>query len=303
MADHSWFAEELRRKSARLSPADRNKELHPWRRAYALNSCFLYWIPVHSFPIPLAQRRWLIIFLERVSGILATKSGLRSEIFLQYKVIYPNLAKAFVDNAVEFGPIAGLGLQPGARIPKPITENDISELMKGKKFDFNDWVADYTYWFTRKAPKKQRELFFGYGGMTNILLKPDEKIKPPTIPFSPAIRNFFPIFQTMDVQALVDHTFALSDSFQAKSKQLFGEGLKDEPQFRGLRFILPLLCAKDFFNEMPQQRERWFQLFEIYINESPKDDGILLGSTYDLDQQLIELITQMRDEGLEYPER
>ncbi|MFZ0731909.1 MAG: hypothetical protein WAM79_06265 [Candidatus Sulfotelmatobacter sp.] len=291
------------RQSQRLTPIDRDADLYPWRRAHGLTWCFLYWIPVASFPVPTSQRHWLMIFLDRISSLLATQFDLRSEVFLQYKVLYPNLMKIFVNSAVDFGPLPGLGRKPGSQIPPPITEQDIQDMMDGKKYDFNEWVADYSYWFVNKSAKKQRELFLGYGGMTTIFLKADPKTKPPVIPFSPAIRNYFPIFQKFDVDGLVGHTFALMDGFQEKSKKLFGDGLEEEGQLRGIRFILPLLSTQHFFSQHEEAREKWFQLFDVYINESPADQGILLASKIDLEQHLIALTKRMREENLEYQER
>lgn len=289
--------------SQRLTPIDRDPDLYPWRRAHGLTWCFLYWIPVTSFPVPMSQRQWLLIFLDRVSSLLGTQYDLRPEIFLQYKSLYPDLMKSFVKSSVDFGPLPGLGRKPGATIPAAIREQDIQDMMDGKKYDFNEWVADYSYWFVNKSAKKQRELFLGYGGMTTIFLKPDPKTKAPAIPFSPAIRNYFSIFQKFDVDGLVGHTFALMDGFQEKSKKLFGDGLEDEAQLQGIRFILPLLSTQHFFNQGEETREKWFQLFDVYINESPADQGILLASKLDLEQQLIVLIKRMREENLEYPER
>jgi hypothetical protein len=291
------------RKSDRLTPIDRKQDLYPLRRAYELDWCFLYWIPVASFPVPLAQRQWLIAFLERITGVIAHQFDLRSEIFLQYKVLYPNLMKTFVSSAVEFGPLPGLGRKPGAKLPQPITEADIQDMMDGKKYDFSEWVADYSYWFVNKSTKKQRELFLGYGGMTTIFLKPDPKTTPPALPVTPGMRKHFTVFQTFDVDALIAHTFALKDGFQEKSKSLFGGDLTQEPQVQGLRFVLPLLGTQDFFGQPLEEKEKWFQLFDIYINESPADKGILLASKLDLEHHFIDIMKQMMEEDMKYPER
>jgi hypothetical protein len=92
------------------------------------------------------------------------------------------------------------------------------------------------------------------------------------------------------------------DGFQEKSKSLLGVGLQDDPQFKGLRFVLPLLKASDFFSESEQEVEKWFQLFDVYVNESPPDKGILLASKLDLEDSLIDLLKTLKEEGLEYPE-
>ncbi|HEV2401148.1 MAG TPA: hypothetical protein VGS27_29715 [Candidatus Sulfotelmatobacter sp.] len=295
--------ERLHARSGRLSPIERKQDLYPLYRAHDLDWCLLYWIPVSSFPIPSGQRQWLMTFLDRLTSTLVEKFGLRLETFLQYKVLYPKLMKAFVSSAVEFRPVPGLGRKPGAKLPAAITEQDIQDMLEGKKYDFNDWVADYSYWFVTKATKKQRELFLGYGGMTTLFLKADSNATPPILPITKGMRKHFTVFQSLDVDAAIAHTFALKDAFQQKSKQLFGDGLSGEPQFQGLRFILPLLGTQDFFSQPTVEREKWFELFDVYVNESSVDKGIIIATRLDLEQHLIDLVKQLTDEGTRYPER
>lgn len=95
---------------------------------------------------------------------------------------------------------------------------------------------------------------------------------------------------------------ALTDGFLARSKEIFGIGLEAEPQFPGLPFIIPLLSAANFFNYPHEEVHRWFELFDVYINESPTDQGVLMAVKDDFDSPLVELLQQMRQNGLEYPE-
>jgi hypothetical protein len=48
--------------------------------------------------------------------------------------------------------------------------------------------------------------------------------------------------------------------------------------------------------------EKWFGLFDLYVNESPDDKGLLLASKTDLDEDLIEMLKEMREEDFVYPE-
>ncbi len=291
----------------RLSPIDRSRELLPWRRADELKRCFLYWIPVQTFPMPGAQKQWLTLFLERLSALLEKDKGLRAEQFLQFKSLLSNteMKKQFMGTAREMRPLMGLGRVPGTTVscPAPPTEEEMDEIAAGrKKFDFNKYLGDYSYWFVDKSGAKQRELFFGYGAMTIMYLEPDPKTKAPELPLSPAARKN-PVFQQFDVDRIHQQTFSMLDGFQEKSKQLFGEGLENEPEFDGFRYILPMLSTKDFFSRPEEEANKWFELFEGYINESPADKGLIMALKDDWEEPLVELLKEMRDEGLVYPER
>jgi len=100
----------------------------------------------------------------------------------------------------------------------------------------------------------------------------------------------------------LEGSFALKDGFQAQSKQLFGAGLEDNPQYPGIPFILPLLQASDFFGQPEPESAKWFQLFDLYVRESPEDTGVLLASKTDFDDPLIQLLEKMRADGFTYPE-
>jgi hypothetical protein len=289
--------------AGRLTPARNPDDLLPWRRASQLDWCFLYWVPVRTFPIPAAQRQWLMAFFDRFGPIVAKELGLRPEVFFQLKLIYPSLLKPFLNNANEFQPLIGLSRRPNAPLPDAPKEEDIQAIVEGrKKYDFGEYVADYVYWFVDKAEKKQREVFFGEGGMTIIFLKPDPKTKPPVLPLSPALRAKNPLLQHFDIDRLAARAFALGDGFQKLSKDLFGAGLEQEPQSSGIRFILPLLSTQDFFTQPEEEKLKWFQLFDVYFSESPVDKGVLLASKPDLEEPIIELLRKMREEGLRYPE-
>jgi hypothetical protein len=62
-----------------------------------------------------------------------------------------------------------------------------------------------------------------------------------------------------------------------------------------------MLRSEDFFKQPEDECKKWFELFDVYINESPADRGILLASKNDLDEDLIPLLKAMADEKLEYP--
>jgi hypothetical protein len=295
------------RDKGRLTPVDRSREILPWRRATELRRFAVYWLPVRGVPAPAEQRVWQQAFFDRLFALTAKKMGLRVEVFLQFKTAM-EVNDLFQKTAMEFNPLLGLSRRPGAKLPAMPTHEELHEdpdacLRGEKKIDIRKYLADYCYWFVNKAEKKQREAFLGLGGLTMLLLKPDPKTTPPPLYFSPHVRQTNLAFQKMDVDAVVAGGFSMLDGFLEKSKQLFGQGLEDDAQFQGIQFILPLLGSADFFQQPEAESKKWFDLFEIYVNESPADKGVLLASKGDLDEDLIELLRQMRDDGLRYPER
>lgn len=290
----------------RLTPIDRGGELLPWRRAVELKRRFLYWAPVDSFPLPQYQKDWLNIFFDHLMELLQKEAGLRAEVFMQIKVIYPDLVNQFLDVARELTPIMGLSRRPGVDPPPIPTLESLQPIADGtKKFDYREYMSDYCYWFLNKPNKRGRELFFGNGGMTMLFLKPDPQTVPPKLPIPPAIRTapqFKELFEQIDLDRLTAKAFALRDSFQKKSVELFRGGLEKNVQFRGVSFIIPLLGTANFFNEPDEVSEAWFQLFEVYINESPDDRGIVMATKVDLEDQICTLLAKMKQDGLVYSE-
>jgi hypothetical protein len=290
------------KKRTRVTPADRRAELLPWRRASELTTCFLYWAPASVFPVPLEQKQWLTKFLERFFAKIVKPLGLRSEVFLQMKTLYPDLIDDFTMHCTDLTPLAGLLRRPGAAMQKAPDEEAIRAILEGrKKYKFDDYMPDLAYWFVKKAEKMYREMFFGYGGMTIVYMKPDPNAVGPPLNIPKKVREH-PMFPKIDVDALYEQSFAMMDSFQEKSKQLFGAELESQPVYKGLRFILPLLETADFFKHSEQIRKA-FELFDFYFSESPADKGFLLATKNDVEEDLCQLIHQMREEGLSYPER
>ena len=197
----------------------------------------------------------------------------------------------------------GLSRRPGEEVtfPAPPSEEDVYAFGDGsKKFSMSEYVADYMYWFLDKSPVPQRELFFGHGGMTTLYIPPDPATEAPEIAFTPGMMKH-PMFKKFDVQRVHQQTFSLQDGFLQKSKELFGEDIKNDPQYPGMFFILPLLETRHFFAADDETVENWYSLFEVYIRESVLDKGVLVASKHDLDEPIIEILKAMREEGWVYP--
>jgi hypothetical protein len=235
--------------------------------------------------------------------VLREQFGLRSEVFVQMKSLQQELKKPFLDTSLEFIPTMGLSRRPNEPLPPQAGMKDVEALQKGtRKFEFNDYVPDYCYWFLNKARPRQVESFFGHGGMTLLFLKPDPKTEVPKIRIPPKIRDH-PMAQELNIERMMACAWSLLDDFPGKSKKLFGAGLCDDAQNRAVPFILPLLESRHFFGESAESIERWFGLFDIYCSESPADKGILLAFKKPYEEALIGLLKQMKEERLQYRER
>src|SRR5579884_1996471 len=98
----------------RLEPVERDIQLKPFLRAHELEDVSLYWAPVDSFPMSFRVRTWWMNFLTRFRKLMAERD-LRQENFLQFKTVTAEKSGHFMSNALDFVPVAGLGLKPGPR--------------------------------------------------------------------------------------------------------------------------------------------------------------------------------------------
>jgi hypothetical protein len=290
---------------SRLSPLAQDTDLLPLRRAHQMTRCALYWVPVSSFPIPSAQRLWINSFLDRVLQLMQESHGLRAEVFLQCKTVFPSLVERLNENALDLTPLMGLAQRPGQEIPPIPTVEDLQQVLKEKeKYDFKKFVGDFCYWFIKKDAKKQRDLFWGYGGMTILFLAPDPSTKVAPLQIPKWIREdpgFAGLFKLFDPDQANANSHALLDGFRKKSLDLFAEDLKKNVQLKGMPFVIPLLSTRDFFNRPEEECKKWLELFDLYVNESPADDGVLIASKLDVEEELIAILNQMKADGLQYP--
>ena len=226
----------------------------PWQRAWNLQGCQLYWIPVQAFPMPFRQRQWHLRFVELLAAKMLDKHQVQPEHFLQMKTVMPTYRDAFIKTSSAFHPIFGLGRHPGRALPAIPDEQYAEDLQKGKvKYDHKALQPDYTYWFLEKRSREQTDLFLGSGGMTTLFLMPDSP--PPAAPKVDrrAVRDpkLLALFDQADPAAMMATTHALSAPFLKKSKTMFAADLVDDPQYPGLLYVLPLLGSEDFFAATP----------------------------------------------------
>jgi len=264
--------------------------------------CELYWISVSTFPPAGAERDWLTDFILRLHKHLAEQHGLRGEFFLQQKSI-ARIEKRFRKLALDLLPKLGLARRPNAPLPPPPTTEQLRAAVKGEPFDITDHMPDYCYWFHSPNLEMLLTEFFGQSGSLMFYLKPDPATEPPEIPYLKEFEELFPAIPWDKAIAMMQAGFAMKDGFLQKSKQLFGEGLQQEPEYEGYAYIVPLLSTADFFNQPETERKKWFELFDVFWRESPADKGIYIASKLPVEKALQQILESMKEEGKPYPKR
>ena len=280
---------------------DTSERLRPFRKSEQLTRCSLYWLPVTTFPARVEERKWLLHFFDRLAKKLAENQGLHCELFLQKKTVQGELMPTFLRSAADLSAVVGLSRNPGERLPPPPSTQDVKDLQEGRKsFRASDYMGDYCYWFLGGDDHKARELFLGHGGLSMAFLKPDPKTAPPDLPIPKAFTEHF-FFQQINLKGKIAAAARMSDPFMLKTKELFGAGLEEEPQYRGLLFIVPLLRSEDFFKQPPEEIKKVFEVFDLYVNESPSDQGIIFAAKESIDDLLGDIVESMRQDGMAYP--
>lgn len=279
--------------------------LKPLRRAQQLQDFFLYWMPVSSYPMPQLELDWLNQFLRRLSKHFE-QQGMRAEVFLEYKSVYPNLLDKFLDLSMELVPIMGFGHKPGVSLPPPPTMEDLQPIIDGKKkFNFGDYVGDYIYWFLAKEEEVERTNFLGQGGMTILFLPPDPATVPQKLPIPPRLRehpDFKEIFARFDLDKIHARGRAMGDKWLKASMELYAPDLPKSPQMNGVQFVVPLLKSVHFF-EASEHAAKLGKLCDFYIHESVDDKGVLFASPTDHEETLIDILSNMTEEGFRYSVR
>ncbi len=289
----------------RLEPmVEEESRWAPWIKAPMVEDCHVFWLPVSGFPIRSAERAWFLAFLGRFSALLQEKDGLREEVFLQFAVASGIYAERFQQYAMKVQVLPGLSRRPEEPLQgKPDLQQAKEEVERNKGFDMEKWTSDYTFWFQYKRAEEQREMFWGAGGMTLLFLKPDPKTVPPVLPFTPRFRAAMPVFQHVDVDAMMGGAMALNDGFLTHSKAVFGKGLERGPGLGSTAFVVPLLESKHLVQATPESRASWFEVFDVYCRESTEDKGVLLAFQKDYRPWVLQVLASLAEEKLEYPIR
>jgi hypothetical protein len=209
-----------------------------------------------------------------------------------------------------------------------------------KELNAFEYMDDTCYWFLNGADDEVREWFMGQGGLTTLFVEPAASSGPPkldlksalgpyatmkvprflrehpmlkevlpgplmgdlggTPPFvrnSPAMQAFQARFR---IEKMRQRSGVLQSPFLAKSKEVFGKGLKRDVKFEFMPFIIPRLSSRDFFRHTARDVDQWFEVFQVYINESHSDNGMIIASKKNIIPLIVSIVAEMRNEGFRY---
>lgn len=316
-----------------------SKALLPWRWAESMRSCSLFWIPVNFKPIPRGQREWLLEFFTRLSTRLSETSGLQPEHFMQMQIVDENeqLRKSFMDAMLKESPMLGRCWLPRGKAPTAVSDEEV-ELLASKKKAFHayDYAPAKAWWFLSRDTDALRERYLGYGGLTAFFLKPSAEEKLTVVPpvastkmiipkflrkepglkvvledFNPQKPNQIPgfvrnhpamkqVFSIFDVDKVQEKNRTLMSPFRDQTKEIFGVGISHDLEYEGILFVLPKLASEDFFSRTDQEIRHWFEVFDVYINESPEDEGIIMACKDNLRPLVASIVEEMRNKGYRY---
>jgi len=320
--------------------ASSGKLLLPWRRAESLQDALVLWIPCRFQDMPDGQRVWLSLFLERWFTVLTSEHGLEEECFMQLETLQKEkkLCDGFYANLLKERPLMGRSISSVQDLPKSTTTEEIELLTKGKvKYDYHMMSASRTCWFRGSDTAALRATYLGFGGMTILLMPRSEEnpedvkqlqqmisglrlpaflrkdarmvamvegldsqkpLEPPSfIRNHPAMANLNAIMgpQKRDRQKQLQRVM-----FGQKTKEIFGSSMKADPAYVGIPFLLPRLSSATIFQSTVEERASWFQLFEVYLRESPEDDGMLLATKPEFLSGIVKVVASLRNDGYRY---
>jgi hypothetical protein len=249
------------------------------------------------------------------------------------------LADGFYANLLKEQPFVGRSISSLQSPPKDaLTDEEIELLKKGKvEYDYHAMSASRACWFDSSDTMALRATYLGFGGMTILLMPRSEEDQESTKQLQQMISGLkLPAFLRKDARlvALVEgldpadplgtppfirnhpamaHLNAIMGpqrldpqkqlqrvTFGQKTKDVFGGLLKADPAYAGIPFLLPRLSSAEIFHSTAEERASWFQLFDVYLRESPEDGGILLMTKPELLSGIIQVVDSLRKDGYGY---
>jgi len=290
---------------SRLSPISGKEPVEPFRPADSLTPCELYWLP-SSFPATDGQRRWTLRFLSLLTNRLAPDGEMVRELFIEKDALYPDRQDVFIQTALDFNPVIGFSRKPDAPLPSIPRTEDIEAIRRQEKpFTLKPFLRGICYWFLHKDPQRQLELFWGFGGMTMLLVKPDPAAKAPTIEIPPGILKhpaFKSALEQVDLKNMLNAASSVQSGFLKKSKEYFGRGWEQRVEYRGLLYVLPRWSSQDFFQLPEEEVKHLFEICELFVTESPVDRGVLVASAKPIRPLVHQVVTDLREAGVIFPD-
>jgi hypothetical protein len=246
------------------------------------------------------------------------------------------LRETFMNSMMKESPRLGRCWLPRGKEPALPSEKDL-QLIADKKKEYRpfDYVPQQAWWFLSRNAEELREHYLGHGGLTVLFHKPDEEEPEPPPPvldypiiipkflrndprLKVALEDFDPhqpervpgfvrnhpqmkqLYRVLEADKMEEKNKAMMSAFRERTKEIFGAGLPHDLEYEGILFVLPMLASQDFFAHTDPQIRRWFEVFDVYIHESPEDNGIIMACKDNLTSLVASIVEKMRSKGYRY---
>ncbi len=273
----------------------------PFMKAEALVGSSLFWLPVTGFPMRRPEKEWTSEFERRFTQAAKDNLKLRRENFINFHYLYPDLMTPFLQHSLEFNPVPGMLIRPYQEVFRAPTEKQMQEMIRsGDVSKIGSATRDIAYWLPKNKGEKQLSVFGGFGALMSVWLPPCPKTIPPDFRIPPRVLQN-PHFKPLNLLGEIELTFALLDSFLAKSLEIFAPRIKEDPQYAGMPFAVPLFTSRDILTARAEVRESWLSLMGAYLAESRDDQGLLLWVRPEVEPLVKRILEELDDQQIFYP--
>jgi hypothetical protein len=245
----------------RLLPFRRHWPDQSWNEDWCL-----YWVPAsfENRADTRADPRFHQVF-ERLIALTNEKSQVRGFTFMDSQFIYPHLIEHLILNAIEYLPLGAMGFCPGRG---PVNMPKYDEIVG------IDFRAAYEKLKEKKEAFRANDIF----------------------PRMPKPQQYIMGDQDLARRNLMGrggYTFFLArhaqPQFSEIGKQILSENTAD-PLMHEIPMPVPLFDSAAFTTARAEQLATYFNMFDLYVAESPADNGILIAASRNLDEALPQLI-------------
>jgi hypothetical protein len=231
-------------------------DIQPIQKIHELQACNVYLLPVSTYPLPQAEAQWARAFSEKlIVEVKKDKPNLRMEVIIRQGGIYTGLSDHFVDNASRWIPEQGLAIMPHRPPPHIPTQEEMENidprsLGAGDRPPVHDFIPEMIFRISDSGGRE--EAFRTMGGHS-------------------ALHVFL--------------TKASESDLKANWKEAFGATVR-ERVFRAMQLFVPLFGVRSFSDVPEEKIISWMASFDLYIGESLEDNGLVIVSGNNIDNQV-----------------
>ena len=226
----------------------------------------LYWLPLkfENKRDTEVEPRFMFLF-DQLLALFSQGPKLSEYTFFDSQLLHPYLLRHFILHATQYFPLGAIGFRPEEG-PCKIPDYDDAAKVNG-----------HTIFQTLQEKKEG----FGLGDM---------------FPNAPPMLYSLLASQDMARRSLTGrggYGYVLSklnqEKFFAATKQMLARNTTDEILLK-MPMVAPTLSSASFTRSSRADLEQWFSILDLYVQESPRDKGVIFASNRCLDDELGEFV-------------